>query len=538
MKKYIGLFISLLIICGLTACGSPNNIVMTTTQGQCVQLSQYPSVIQPVESAAFPFLSTNPATSPYCISVTVQNNNSGTNANGVQVVNNGVTIQYNIGSLVESAILYDPAAATVTIVAMPNESQTVGGIAIFDPENCATSSGVNMITLQPGNSCTFYLQLLGNALPVGVYSTQVMYNYTNGNQNYMIESYVNQRIYLYAGAPSGLYYEPNSAPSGAGGAAWVANPIGIPLGNIGATAQDNFGNLYVGVNQQVYMYNGVKSTQLGAPLASNVTALALDVNNNLYAGTESSGLFIYGNPAATHTWQAFTDNSGNLTATSAIIALVGQKFNQITPASQNLYAFTANSAFKCVVAESTTLVSNCKFTNITGNPPATFNPNAVDIDAAANLYTGAAANAYMYSESTNTWASYTFNNGSGITGDIFGVNYAQFASNPVYFSEINATNPNESAVYSCTNNKCISLLSDGDHAITGNAYAITTDGAGDVYIVGNMLNSSDFGTGITNASGAYLYVGAAGSVWQPIAPGAFNGPELQNVLVSSIFTTY
>ncbi|MFN7094656.1 MAG: hypothetical protein ACK4M7_04755, partial [Burkholderiales bacterium] len=165
----------------VAACSNTQNeITMTVVQGACVQASMYASSVTPPS-----VIVKNPTTAPYCASVTIRNNNSGKNANNIQVINsgsyNGLAGRFTVGTKSYSATLYDPIAAGVPI----SGSQNIGNVMLYDPYNCATTQGANVRTLtQGGGNCTFYLQLAGESFPAGVYPINLTYNYTNWNQNY------------------------------------------------------------------------------------------------------------------------------------------------------------------------------------------------------------------------------------------------------------------------------------------------------------------------------------------------------------------
>src|SRR5690606_33433243 len=108
------------------------NISMTITDGTCVQTSQYATSAQAAQAIAnYPQIESNPTVpSPYCASVTLNNANSGDNANTVQITNGGLGVAFNVGSQLFNGVLYDPVAAGLTI---SGQTQQVGNLAVFDP---------------------------------------------------------------------------------------------------------------------------------------------------------------------------------------------------------------------------------------------------------------------------------------------------------------------------------------------------------------------------------------------------------------------
>ena len=89
--------LQLVVACSvvIAACSSgqsTNNVNVFATQGACVQLGLYSESSngtnpQLNEFLAFPALATNPATNdaPYCMAITIQNNNSSLSANSLQI---------------------------------------------------------------------------------------------------------------------------------------------------------------------------------------------------------------------------------------------------------------------------------------------------------------------------------------------------------------------------------------------------------------------------------------------------------------------
>jgi hypothetical protein len=533
-KCLVALFIgSTLFLNGCT--NAPNSITMTSNQGVCVLASMYDSKVTPP-----PAIVNNPTSAPYCIGITIQNNNSGTNANNVQILNTGLVV--SAAGTASGGILYDPVAAQITV---GNQNQSYGNMGIYDPKNCVTNQGANVTTLGVGQSCTFFLQLSAESNPVGVYPSSLTYNYTNGNQNYSISTTLNQRVYLYGGATSGLVYISTNLLTSTTPPAWQTG-LTATAANVPYIMKDNFGFVYFATANTVYIYsgvNGASATQLGGTLPNNVIAVAIDANNNVYAATAGSGIYVYNRGAsATPSWISL---SGQLPGSSNLIGLQGVKFGSGQP--NQLYATTLTNAYLCnnLNITSASASATCAIINAPPGPnvPTTFVANAMSVDQAGNLYTGSNLKISQFS---NTWQiPYTT---PTITGNVSGVNWAAQVNFPapkppipatLYTSEINAPS-NENSVFNCNliNSTCAILVSIKGGSISGNANSITTDGAGNVCVTGSGLTSADFaGTSVT---GACMLNGSTptASAWIPIQTGNLGSAPVSYGVIASMLTSY
>jgi hypothetical protein len=486
-----------------------------------VQPSQYASGITPPSS-----IESNPTNAPYCMAVTIQNNNTGVNANNIQIIQTGMTLSYNVGANSYSGTLYDPTAATVTI---SGSTQNVGNVMIYDPTNCATTQGSNVVTLGlGGGSCTFYLQLTGESFPVGVYGMTLTYNYTNGNQNYAVSTNINQRVNLYAGGNSGLYLDSSGQ--------WQAGPT-FPTSNVSVSslARDLYGNIYVvGNGYSIYQYNGSTVNQLGTALSDLVNGITTDNYGNLYAAT-SNGIYEYNFESAL--WVEFNGTQG----------LNFNGINSYQYATSNssgggniLYATTANSVYQCNVSGPS--LPSCTWNQVTTTgTPTSFNDDALAVDVYGNLYTGNESSLNVFA--SNQWNNSTIN--PTITGQVMGIFWASFSPNAyLYFGEINGAN-GESSAYGCnlanlTSPSCTPLLSTAGNSLTGNINAVSVDLGNNFYAVGGNLNSTDFIESGESGPFAGAYITESGitatGVWTPIT-GTIN-LGLQTMVISSMMTAY
>lgn len=518
------------------------NVVANAKQGECVQASEYGS-LESQAVAAFPMIAKNPISAPYCVSVTVQNNNSATQGGtNLQVTSPGVVITGLPNESSTPFSMIDPVAANIALNTA-NQTQTTGNVTIFDPNNCATTTGINTITLQGGQSCKFYLQITSESYPPNVYPMSVAYNYYNGNTNYVVYTSINQRVNLYAGTESGLFIESNSNPTAP--AQWSNPSFNVQAAQINSMISDDFGNIYFAIKNQVYLYNGINLSQLGTNFANTVNSLTIDVNGNLYAGTNGSGIYVYNTSTSPNTWVSFTDTNGNLNNSSIIQAISSTGFISTTANAENFYVTTVNQAFKCSILISNTFTTSCAFTNISTLPasPVLFNLNSIDSDNFGNLYTGSESLAYSFIESNNAWQNITFP-GNIITGNVAGIYHQNNSSIPLtYMGIINSTSNESATVFNCNGFfQCTPLYSTtttSANFLTGNAYAITADGAGDVFVGGSMLNSLDFTVKPLNATGAYLYITNGDSTWQPINNGSMESSNhVNSMVISSSLTLY
>jgi hypothetical protein len=520
----------------LAACSStPNSISIAPNQNQCAQTNMYGNNTIPPS-----IIANNPANAPYCMSVSIQNNNSGLNANNIQIVNSGLVMSYTVGSTTYSSQMYDSAAAGITI---SGANQILGNIEVFDPQNCLTNSGANVVTINAdGGTCTFYMQILGESNPVGVYGTSLSYNYTNGNQNYNITTNINQRVNLYAGGSNGLFVDSSGN--------WISGstlPIPINVSTaVTGLARDIYGNIYLSTAQLVYQFNGISNTQLGNTIPGiQINGITTDLNGSVYIAT-NQGVFKYGNTESNAAaWVPFDDLStpSKFGESTNIINIKGYENFESNNA---IYATTENVAYLCNTVSDLNGYLGCHWTLLeTGDIPESFVQNGLALDVYNNLYSANGNSVNWYSPSTG-WQPIPYF-ADNTTGTLSAVYWTQFNdSQYLYVGENSTLNPNESAVYLCNPSpiNCSGLQSQNGNPILGNVYAVAADGANNVDAVGNNLNSLDF-ISTPNEFGAYL--DATGSnplpatVWAPItneSPPVITGGALTVIKISSMLTSY
>lgn len=512
IKKVLGILGFALI---LGACSNtPNSINMSVANGVCVQPSYYTGVTPP--SA----INNNPTTAPYCMSVTLQNNNNGTNATNIQVTATGFTLAFTptaaSGATPLSSKLCDNTSSG-GLCTSSGGAGNLGNVYLYDPLNCVTTQGVNVVTLTSGGgTCTFYLQLSGTSYAVGSYPMTLNYNYTNGNSNYTIAASALQNVSLYAGGNSGLYQAIYNSAATPAQYQWQPFSVtGAPTSGVTSTITDSFGNLYFTGNlNMVYQYNGTTVTPLGGVLPSSINSLAIDGNNNLYAGTIGNGIYTYSVGAASPAW---TQLSSSI-PTTANINNVNYTLSGTTSV---LYATTSTQAYYCIAASPSLSYTCSKIEQSSG--PTQFYQNANGVNSAGTFFVGSTNSAFSYVPTTPTvWSQYTF--APVITGNVYGV-YPTLSS--LYLGEVGAKNTAESSAYGCnigsSGTSCAPLVSTSSNNVTGNVYDIAVDGANNVFTIGSDLNSLDFAP-ITTAAASGAYIGESGvtptTVWNPITNGS------------------
>ncbi len=450
---------NLLLGCAQT----PNNITITNTQGACLTGGVDASPVN------------NPSNAPYCMSITLQNNNIGENANNVQVTNSGITLSYQAitssGLQTYANAICDNNASGGVCTSTNTGTNQIGNITVYDPNNCATQQGSRVSTLMAsGGTCTFYLQLSGETYAFGSYPITVTYNYTNSNQNFSITNSFYEKVQLYSGGEFGLYQINNSTFN------FIESGIQTK-----AVVHDFVGRLFFNSNNVVYMFNGANTTQVGNQLSSNVNSMTIDGNNNLIVSTASNGLFSY--PLQNilgGTWSAITDQNNLVTPTSNTIGVAGSQLSNM------LYVINSTNAYRCLETGTSLITLNCN--NIGSG--STFYPNSLAMSSSGVLYTG----------NNNTLEFYI----PSAVGDIYtfsptlGANYVSSVNvnNNNIVAGIHNTSPYlANGLYSCglTGGNCLPVPSSSTgNYIMGNLTGVAMDGAGYVFGVGDHISSNDF----------------------------------------------
>lgn len=493
----------------LTACGAgtPNSISLTATQGTCVtSINPGYESLATTYSAAYPMNATLPANSPYCVAVTLTNNNSGTNANNIQVANGGLTVSYGAPTNTTYNLIDFNAAGIPQSTFPYSVYQTAYNIALFDPKNCVTTIGANVQTLSKGgNSCTFYLQLIGESLPVGVYPLTVSVNYTNGNSYQSTSVGLNQRVNLYVGGNLNQNLVLTNAQSQANSQS-TANTVtsaGYPgLVAVSALTRDPYGNVYSGDSVgAIYKYNGTSanswSQMVTAAPGTPTLAMTSDILGNIYFADYGGAVYQLSESSGT------VISLGSISSDSTIVPTS----IQLSPDNSTLLISANNNIYSCSLIPISS--ASCSGT-IYSSAPESINQmvytNTVSIGTTNNFY----------SQAGGIWSPpYAGLVGSNVTGIAY-----TGSSLSSWFATVNETESVTSSVWyesAGTSNTFIPFVGGTGNVLSGQLPKVALDSAQGVFVSGLGLMSMDFPE--STAYLAYIpasYLGVAVSAWTPI----------------------
>lgn len=200
---WISVLLSLLL-----GCSAQNNITFTTVTGSCAD---------------------GTVNAPYCMAVTLQNNNGGQN----WITNTNFPI----------------SGLTLTVSGPSNVGYPTSQGSNYDPNNCLGSN------ISPGQTCTFYLQLTGESAAVGTKPAVTI------NANYTVNNVLFGNSGTSSTSSTTVYETPSLLISNSLG--WVEsyNVNGLSLAYRGesesvnnANANDNYyGFLYLAGNNGIYL---------------------------------------------------------------------------------------------------------------------------------------------------------------------------------------------------------------------------------------------------------------------------------------------
>ncbi len=530
----LGLFVSsgVLVACAPT----PNNVSLDVTPGLCVT-SSYPGYESTITSYsnAYPLNATLPANSPYCMAVTLNNSNSGQNANNVQVYQGGLQLTYSVAGVSYSGYLIDFNASGIPQTTYTySPVQKLGNMVLFDPNNCVTTIGANVNTLnKDGGKCTFYLELVGESLPVGNYPINLSVNYTNGNDNYFVQNNINQRVNMYIGGnfttPSTNLALLNNLSSNIA----ESLPVSFTGGVVQQLITDSFGNVFVYDGNTVYIFNGNSWQVSTLPEGvSKINQLSSDNNGNVFAAT-NYGLWVY-NLGSQNGWTSLNGNanSGNYSSVQSL-SIAG------TP-TETIYATSQNNLLSCNWQPG----SSCTF----GNPivgSGAYNSASLAVESSVLQYVGIGSQLWQISNNVLSPMSfatpYVLGNQSGnLLLDSQGLLYATFANDdpliPAVFSNSSATLSAESALVSAQGN----ALNGKATGIALRSMNLGSSLTSHVVAFGDMnsLHSNDF---TVSSSLVYLLLGygstanpIASTSWTPVTGlnGAVNGVTFASSLTA------
>ncbi len=528
LTTYLGLFSALLIGCAQT----PNNVSLTVAQGQCVT-GAYPGYESQATlySAAFPMNGSLPGTSPYCAAVTITNNNSGQNANNIQIYQSGLYVSFpslaNGAGVTSATSMVDFNAAGIPQSSFAYTQQQLFNLSLFDPKNCVTTQGANVQTLNAnGGSCTFYLQLSGESMPIGVYPISLTLNYTNGNTNYSVATNINQRANLYLGG----IFSSNIAITNAGTTSPTANSIisASSPEQYGVTSltRDPYGMVYSGdILGNVYKYNGATASSWtaisGLPSVgqSPVAALATDSSANLYV-VNNAGQVSQVTPSLV------VNSMGSIPITVDHPPTSMQVFS-----GSSLLISAGNDIYACNLASIS--ANSCNST------PYAQAPESINQMIATNTLTIATVrNVYQYTGAgTLPWTPIS----SGLAGnDIQSI--AQFVNGSTgittWYAGITQIESVNSSIYSESNGSTFTPLASSSGAIvSGGVSQIVTDAAQGLFVSGLALSSSDFSGQTYLAYAASNYLGVLSATpW--VAISGIGGGAVLTLQTASQLTSY
>lgn len=342
----------------IVGCGINNNVSFSLQQGACAD---------------------GTSGAPYCMAVTIQNNAGGQN----WINSSNLPIQ--------------SLNLSVTSQANNVNYPSVQGSA-WDPQNCLGS------TISPGNTCTFYLQLTGESVPVG--QKQAI----NLTASYTIDSNLFGNSSQTASTSTTLYQRPSLIVSSNYGSGINYSESGISsvyaaesgtYSAVQSNANDNYyGFLYLATGNGLFL-SGNQS------YAYNMIESITGVNNILISGNmaypiSNSLSYIYSSsfkPLAGTYWSNYAPTATGVAANTAITAL------------GKIFVNTTNNVFLC-----NSLSSNPSGCNNEGiSPPGQINilgyaPLGISNTSAplTGLVVGTTSGLYVESGSlgisTNLWS--------------------------------------------------------------------------------------------------------------------------------------
>lgn len=355
MKNYL----ILVLFAGLIGCGASANLSFSTNPGNCAVFN--------LESATI----TESAPAPYCMQVIMTNNGGGNNfINSSSASVNSINM--NLSGV--NNVLY-PATSAATM----------------DPNNCLNSS------LNPGSSCTFYMQINQESYPVEqAESASLILTYTvqdtlfgNGNSSgtSTLNFYEITNLYIPQTNGNVSLLNASSTPF-----TTVTQLFKTSTINVQSLAIDNssFGYLYLGGSSGIYLY--------GDKIASpSISPSSFSGVNNLI----NSAGYIYATPGTSGNTGLYRWSISNYTWNSTGISLALPNTNVHTVSNLGiLYFASGNAVYNC---NPTSSISSVCIQEGATTPVVTGNITALsDATKSAGVYTGlyAGTTSGLYAEST------------------------------------------------------------------------------------------------------------------------------------------
>ncbi len=471
-KKLIWVFSTVFVII-LSSCGVQNNASFTATPGQCAD---------------------GTTNAPYCMAIQLSNNSGGQNyINSTNYAFENLQISVNSSS--------------------SNLNYPVTQGSALDPNGCVNS------TIKPGKSCTFYVQLTGESVPVGSFSP------ININASYKIDNN------LFGGGSStysssySFYQKPNLVVTNTNGLVINYSQTGLQSAfsaessgsvAVNANANDNYyGFLYLATNSGLFLsgnesfaYNKAESlTNINNITINGKTAYPIS-GGNIYSATI--------NPIKNISWANFATASNNLKTNTAITALG----RVVVASSNNVFICNSSSSSGGCVQEGVPLTGIQKLIyTVLGSS----NSGSLTGVQLTGLVVGTSGGLFVESgvtnSSANQWLPVYVNNNPVVSnivsmaldnlGDIFAID----SNGAIY--KVNYSGGNTAS------------LQDSLVAGSGAPIAITYDNAGSVlYVVtdsGNLYGCTNNGTHL-DCSGA------------PVATNVFTGAAFGLNIITSLYT--
>lgn len=301
--KLRNLFLGIISAYALVACGVSNNISFTTTAGNCAD---------------------GTTNAPYCIAVNIQNN-----AGGQNFINSS---NFPIKSL------------NLSVTGASNVTYPVSSGSAQDPNNCLGA------TIGPGGSCTFYMQLTGESIPVG--QKQAI----NVNASYTIDNTLFGGSSQTASSSTTIYQLPSLIAvnsngravnySASGMSAIYSAESGAIASSVLSSANDNYyGFLYVGTNNGLYLSGNQTFAYSMAESVTNFSNIVIS-GTTAYPISNSSN-YIYSSsikPVSKIYWSNYATIGSPVSNNTAIIAL-GRIF---VSNAANVTVCNASSTIGCI----------------------------------------------------------------------------------------------------------------------------------------------------------------------------------------------
>lgn len=423
----------------LCACGVENNITFSTTQGQCAD---------------------GTTNAPYCMAITIQNNNGGQN-----YIN---STNYPINNLSLSI----SGAGNVGYPSAPGSN--------YDPNNCLGSS------INPGSSCQFFLWLTGESFPVGTHNAiTITANYTINNTLPWVTSSNSASSSLTVYETPGLQISTSGGNSAYNGYVQVYNNNGFntpykaeseTIAN--AVINDNYyGFLYLAGSSGIYLSgNGNYVTNATGSSSSIKGSTNLLINGQTIYGTPngslSSSVYFAGIQNESFNWSQYA--TGLTNTSTNISAISGTRL--FFASAANAYVCTQNSSGNNCVSEG----NNLNGGSITALGYTTLSASS------GIIYTGLVAgnNSGFWLESgviaspINQWVQATTANGESITASITKIvadssNNLYIASSNGAFYQLPINGTNIVTPYSWTVPGAVTMVVDNN---AGQLYIATSSG--------------------------------------------------------------